>query len=146
MDVGAARVTSHHDVIDIARRHPMRARDGLGLKKVPALLRGLLLGGLLRAGAPSCSHFLLVVDVADHARVHLDGSCLLLLLLEGGGVLDLMMRGHLLVLAGKGGERCLVLLLLLSGGGEDIVDWGHAYTRLPRRASPLLIRLLLLAL
>ena len=35
-------------------------------------------------------------------------------------------------------------MLLLSGGGEDVVDGGHAHTRLPRRASPLFIRIGLL--
>ena len=63
---------------------------------MPTLFGRLLLVGLLGAGAP-CSHFLLVVDVADHARVHLDG--LLLLTLKRRSVLDLVMRGHLLVLA-----------------------------------------------
>ena len=96
VDVGATSVTSHYDVINVTCRHPMRARDGLGLEKVPTLFSRLLLVRLLGAGAP-CSHFLLVVDVADHARVHLDG--LLLLTLEGRGVLDLVMRGHLLILA-----------------------------------------------
>ena len=71
----------------------MRARQSLGLQQL--LLLGL--GGLVTTTAASLVHLLLVVDVADHAWVHLRGLLRRIVQKCSVGELLRMLLGEVLV-------------------------------------------------